>query len=91
MNELKKKLWDYWGTLEAEKHLPKAANEVQANNNVRVRSEAAEARRQLRDAVRRAVEAVNDPNTPADISRVSGTDGRRRGTANYKELLQLSL
>jgi hypothetical protein len=68
MSELKKKLWDYRCALEAEKHLPEAANEVQANNNIRVRSEAAEARRQLRCAVSRAVEAVNDPNTPADVS-----------------------
>ena len=56
MNELLKKLGDYRVALEAEKHLAEPANEVQASNNVRIRSEAAEARRQLRDAVRRAAE-----------------------------------
>ena len=48
MNELKKKFWDYRCALEAEKHLPEAANEVQADNNVRVRSEAAEAKQPRR-------------------------------------------
>jgi hypothetical protein len=68
MNELTEKLADYRVASEAEKHLAVPANEVQASNNVRVRSEAAEARRKLRDAVGRALDVVNDPNTPEEVS-----------------------
>lgn len=68
MNELMEKLADYRVALEAEKQLVAPANEMQASNNVRIRSEAAEARRKLREAVARAMKAVNDPNTPEEIS-----------------------
>ncbi len=76
MNELMKKLGDYRVALEAEKYLQVAANEVEASNNVRVRSEAAEARRELRDAVRSAMEVIDDPNTPAEV------------TTEYRSLLE---
>lgn len=68
MIELREKLADYRLALEAEKHLPVPADDAQASNNVRIRGEAAEARRELRKAVAKAIDAVNDPNTPPETT-----------------------
>ena len=68
VNELREKLAEYRGALEAEKHLPLPINDLQATNNNSIRREAAEARRELRAAVDGASKAVADPGTPAEVS-----------------------
>jgi hypothetical protein len=68
MTDLGKKYADYRLTLGAARHLPKATNDAQEINNYYRRNALNWKWRNLCNEVPKALEMLNDPNTPEEVS-----------------------